>query len=76
MYPDFLATPELVLECLRQDNLITYRNAERQRLVQQATGLQPTRLSARFSTVIARVSRSYTRLQQKPKLTSMPAATR
>jgi hypothetical protein len=75
MYPDFLASPELALECLRRENHVARRQSERYRLAQLAAA-PPSHFLARFGAAIARRFRSAPRLNRKPELASMPASSR
>jgi hypothetical protein len=76
MYPDFLASPELALECLRQENHINDRQAERYRLALHTTVSRPSGLTALLSAIKAILSRCYLRLKLKPELDSLPASSR
>ena len=73
MYPDFLASPELALECLRREHHATHRNAERRRL---AAASPPASLFARFGAAIARRFWPRPRLNRKARLASMSASPR
>ncbi|ETX06615.1 hypothetical protein [Candidatus Entotheonella palauensis] len=76
MYPDFLASPDLALECLRQEHHMHHRSAERYRLALYAMSSRPSGLSVLLSAVKAMLSRSYRRLKLKPELASAPASSR
>jgi len=76
MYHDFLASPELALECLRQESHVNYRKAEHHRLALHTMVSRPSSFSALFSVVKERLSRSYLWLKLKPKLASMSVSSR
>jgi hypothetical protein len=77
MYPDFLASPDLALECLRQETHLQHREAEHCRLVLHAMTSRPSSLSLLHHAVKAILSRSYLRLiKLKPELVSMPTSSR
>ncbi|ETW92424.1 MAG: hypothetical protein ETSY1_43685 [Candidatus Entotheonella factor] len=76
MYPDFLASPELALECLRQEHHMQRRQAERYRLALYTMDSPPFSFAAWRRAVTALLSRSYRRLKLKPELASMSASSR
>lgn len=77
MYPDFLASPELALECLRQETHMHRRDAERARLALTAVTSPPAGLSALLGAFKVMLSRSYLRLTKlKLELASMPTSSR
>lgn len=76
MYPDFLASPELALDCLRQEHHIRHREAEHDRLTRHSMASRPSSLTALWRAVKTIRSWCYLRLKPKPKLTSIPASSR
>lgn len=74
MYPDFLASPELALACLRQENRIRHREADQRRLALHATASRPVGWPTVIGAVRAILNRSYWRLKLKPELGSMTAS--
>jgi len=73
MYPDFLASPELTLECLRQEHHINACQAERYRLARYTRGTRSSGLTTVLMAVKAVLLR-YLRLKPKPSFDSLPAA--
>ncbi len=49
MYPEFLASPHLALECLRQEQLMHHRDVERARLALDTVASKPSGLSTWLS---------------------------
>lgn len=76
MYPDFLASPELALECLRQEHRMAHRESERSWLALQAAASPSLSLSVLLSALKVIRWWSYRRLKLKPELASMPASSR
>jgi hypothetical protein len=74
MYPDFLASPELTLECWRQENHINACQAERYRLARYPMGPRPSALTAVRSAVKVVLSWARLRLKPKPGMHSLPAS--
>ncbi|PON14153.1 hypothetical protein C2W62_30585 [Candidatus Entotheonella serta] len=77
MYPDFLASPDLALECLRQETLTQHREVERARLALDTMASKPSGLSVLLGTFKAVLSRScIRRLKLKPELASISTPSR
>lgn len=77
MYPDFLASPDLALECLRQEHHIHRREAERARLALSTMAPQPSGLSALLHRLKVMLSQPDLRLiKLKLELASMPTSSR
>jgi hypothetical protein len=74
MYPDFLALPELTLECLRQESHINACKAECYRLARYTMGPRPSGLTTVRSAIKAVLLRAYLRLKPKPGPNSLPAS--
>ena len=65
------------MECLRQENHIQHRDAERYQLALHAMTPRPSSLSVLLDGLKAMLSRSYLRLiKLKPELASMPTSPR
>jgi hypothetical protein len=73
MYPDFLASPELTLECWRQENHINACQAARYRLARYTREPRPSGLTTLLMAIKAVLLR-YLRLKPKPSFDSLPAS--
>ncbi len=76
MYPDFLASPELALDCLRQEHRVRSRNADQCQKALLVEASQPRGHSSLLGIVKAILVRPYLRLKPKPELVSITASSR
>ncbi len=76
MYPDFLVSPELALDCFRQEIRVRDRDADRERQARHAKASPSSGHSSLLHMVKAAFNRPYLRLKPKPELASMAASSR